>query len=321
MIELSVHLITYNNEKHIEDTLQSILMQKVDFTYEIVVGDDCSTDRTLNIVNLFTLKHPDIFNVQKNEKQLGILKNYKATLDRCKGIYVFDIAGDDLLKTDDALQRMVNELRNDSSLGFVDSGFDSLNENNNNIMLFKNQKIINSLEEDYKKDGLLGKITPIGICYNKAQLYKHVNFNTYLKMDLTIDDYPIFVDLIMNTGFARIKESLHVYRVHDNSYSHEKSFENHIFLKNQMMDLFNYFSKKYHFSKNISVEYFNNHYKELLFLAGYFEKKELGKEMYQKIKSKSIKDFIHFYASQNPFFRKLISYSRKKTNSSLKRNH
>lgn len=321
MIELSVHLITYNNEKHIEDTLQSILMQKVDFTYEIVVGDDCSTDRTLNIINTYAIKQPHVFNVQKNDKQLGILRNYKSTIDRCKGAYVFDIAGDDLLKTDDALQKMVNELRNDSSLGFVDSGFDSLYENNNSLTLFKNQKIINASKKEYKKDGLLGKITPIGICYNKAQLYKYVDFDTYLKMNLTIEDYPILVDLIMNTRFARIKESLHVYRVHDNSYSHEKSFENHIFLKNQMKNLFNYFSKKYHFSKNISEEYFNKHYKELLFLAGYFEKNEFGKEIYLKIKSKSIRDRIHYFASQNSLFRKLITYSRKKINSFLKRNH
>ena len=96
MVLLSVHLITFNNEKYIEETLQSIIKQKVDFNYEIVVGDDCSTDGTLEIINNYAAKYPNLFKVLKNEKQLGILENFKSTLDRCDGIYIFDIAGDDM---------------------------------------------------------------------------------------------------------------------------------------------------------------------------------------------------------------------------------
>ena len=311
MIDLSIHLITYNNEKHIEETLQSILKQNINFTYEIVVGDDCSTDKTLNIINTFASKQPDIFNVLKNEKQLGILENFKTTLDRCRGTYVFDIAGDDLLKSEDALQKMVTVLQNDTNLGFVDSGFDSFDENDNNLTSFKNQKIINATKDDYKNAVLLGKVSPIGLCYNKDLLYKYVDFDRYLKMNLTIEDYPILVDMVMQTNFARIKESLHVYRVHDNSHSHLRNFENHFFLKNQMKTLFDYFSNKYHFSQQINDEYNNNHNKELLFFAGYFEKKALGKEMFKKIETKTFNDYVHYWSSQYTLFRKLISFRKK----------
>jgi glycosyltransferase involved in cell wall biosynthesis len=311
MIDLSIHLITYNNEKHIEQTLQSILKQKVDFTYEIVVGDDCSTDNTLNIINTYVSKQPDIFNVLQNKKQLGILENFKATLDRCRGTYVFDIAGDDLLKSEDALQKMVAVLQNDTNLGFVDSGFDSFDENDNSLTSFKNHKIINATNEDYKNAVLLGKVSPIGLCYNKDLLYKYVDFDRYLKMNLTIEDYPILVDMVMQTNFARIKESLHVYRVHDNSHSHQRNFENHLFLKNQMKTLFDYFSNEYNFSKHINELYSQNHNKELLFLAGYFEKKVLGKEMFKKISPKTFSDYVHYCASQSYLVRKLISLRKK----------
>src|SRR5690606_20748885 len=136
MVELSVHLITYNNEKHIEETLQSILKQKVDFNYEIVVGDDCSTDDTLNIINKYQLAHPNLFNIKKNDKQLGILGNFKATLDRCNGLYIFDIAGDDLLTHEHALQKMVDILKEKNNLGFVDSGVALLDEKKNRVKLF-----------------------------------------------------------------------------------------------------------------------------------------------------------------------------------------
>jgi len=311
MIDLSVHLITYNNEAHIEDTITSILQQNVNFNYEIVVGDDCSTDRTLDIINHYASKNPSLFKIKKNDTQLGILRNFKTTLDRCNGNYIFDIAGDDVLKGDSALQKMVNILKNDSSLGYVDSGYDRLEDHNNSISHFKNKDSITAKELEYKSNVLLGKITPIGTCYNKAHLYKHVDFETYLEMNINIEDYPILVDLIMNTNVARIDESLHIYRIHENSYSHSKQLKNNLYQKNQMKQLFDFFSNKYSFHQDLINTYKNNHLKEILFLAGYFEDKELGKDIYPQLNSKTLVDTIHYLASQSSFFRKLISLKKR----------
>ncbi len=311
MIDLSIHLITFNNEKHIEETLQSIFKQKVDFTYEIVVGDDCSTDDTLSIINAYASKNPDIFKIKKNERQLGILANFKTTLDRCSGKYVFDIAGDDLLKTDDALQKMVSVLQNDSSLGFVYSGFDRYDEFNNKITPFKDENVFSISKEEFKKAVIYGEANPITLCYGKAHLYKYVDFDSYLKMGITIEDHPIFVDLVMQTNFKRIPEALHIYRVHDKSHSHQQDFNELVFQKKQLKKMFDYFSNKYDFSKEFGEEHLRNHHRELLFLAGYFNNKALGKEVYPKIESKTIKDHIHYYASQYYWIRKLISIRKK----------
>ncbi len=311
MIDLSVHLITYNNEKHIEDTLQSILMQKVDFTFEIVVGDDCSTDKTLDIITTYTLAHPKIFKITKNDTQLGILGNFKATLDNCSGTYVFDIAGDDMLKTDDALQKMVTALQSNPNSCFVYSGFDRLDDNSLNIESFKNKKIIYDSKEAFKKQVLLGKVNPMPLCYKRTCLYKYVDFKNYLKMGLTIEDYPIFVDLIMQTNFAVIKESLHIYRVHSNSFTHQKSLKKHLLFKTEIKKIFFFFSEKYNFSQQFIDEYTINHNKEILFLAGYFKNKELGKQIFSKINQKSLKDYIHYFASQQHWVRHLIAFRKR----------
>jgi len=304
MVELSVHLITYNNEKHIKETLDSILNQKVDFNYEIVVGDDCSSDNTLNIIYAYKEQYPDLFNVLKNNTQLGILKNFKATLDRCSGKYIFDIAGDDLLKGTNALQTMVDTLKTDDGLGFVDSGFDLLFEGKNKTEPFNNKHLINVPKNDYKDNLLLGKITPIGICFNKSHLYKYVDFETYINMGITIEDYPILVDLAMSTNFEIIEKSLHVYRVHESSISHQKNFEKQTFLLNQMKMLFEYFEKKYNYHEALSSIFYNNHYKQLLYYAAYFEKKETGKLAFNNVETKNLKDYIYYLASQNNFFKK-----------------
>ena len=311
MILLSVHLITYNNEHHIEETLQSILKQNVDFDYEIVVGDDCSTDGTLNIIETYAAKHPNMFNIKKNSEQLGILKNFKTTFDRCSGTFVFDIAGDDMLKTTDALQKMVNVLKGNHNLGFVDTGFDRYHEDTKTITIFNNESIICGTKEVYKETVLLGNIAPIGHCYRKDALLKYVDFETYINMDITIEDYPILVDMVMNTEFERINEPLIIYRSHDTSYSHQKDLNTLVFQKLQMKKLFDYFAKKYVFPNEIRRSYLSSHNKNLLFYAGYFSNKKLGKEVYKVIKSKSLKDRIHYLASQYPTIRKLVSLRKK----------
>ena len=59
-IMVSVHVLAYNHEKTIARALNSILSQKTQYKYEIVIGEDASTDRTADIVRGFANKYPDI---------------------------------------------------------------------------------------------------------------------------------------------------------------------------------------------------------------------------------------------------------------------
>ena len=307
MIELSVHLITYNSSAYIKETLDSILKQDVNFKYEIVVGDDNSSDNTLSIINQYASRYPNIFHIKKNDVQLGILKNFKSTLDRCKGNYVFDIAGDDILKSKFALQKMVDVLRSDKRLGFVDSGFDSFFEDKNKTAYFSNKANITCTVDKYRESIFSGRVAPIGICFNRELLYKHVDFDTYSKMNITIEDYPILVDLTQNTAFARIEESLHIYRVHDSSFSHQKSFKDQYFLLNQMKRLFDFFSEKYNFETTLIENYNKAYLKRGLYFTAFYEEKSLGKEFFSKLEDKSWRDYVHFLISQNKIARKLAS--------------
>lgn len=98
IMKLSVLLVTYNQEMFISDTLESILMQDCNFKYNIVVADDKSQDRTLDIIKEFDEKYPDIeFIYLNDDENLGITKNYKRGFkEACKSEYVAVIEGDDL---------------------------------------------------------------------------------------------------------------------------------------------------------------------------------------------------------------------------------
>ena len=115
-MKLSVFVVTYNQEQYIRQCLDSIVMQKVNFDYEIIVGDDCSTDGTGAICDEFAdrvksqksrVKRFEVFHHSKN---LGLLKNWEFVMNKCQGEYIALIEGDDYWIDENKLQRQVDWL-------------------------------------------------------------------------------------------------------------------------------------------------------------------------------------------------------------------
>ncbi|MDE6760093.1 MAG: glycosyltransferase family 2 protein [Lachnospiraceae bacterium] len=112
MIAVSVLITTYNLEQYIEKTLNSVLCQKTDFEYEILVGDDGSTDATLDIVekvrnrshiNIEIYKMPRDYNKKYNPIYRAS-RNRLNLLKYAKGEFVTFLDGDDLYVSDVFLQ-------------------------------------------------------------------------------------------------------------------------------------------------------------------------------------------------------------------------
>jgi len=111
-IVVSVCMVTYNHEKYIAQAIDSILMQVVDFKYEIVIGEDCSTDNTRKIIMDYAAKYPDKFKLLLHEKNIGMMPNVKATLKACSGKYIASLEGDDYWTDPEKLQIQITEMNN-----------------------------------------------------------------------------------------------------------------------------------------------------------------------------------------------------------------
>ncbi|GAW66657.1 glycosyl transferase family protein [Geoanaerobacter pelophilus] len=109
-MKLSVLIITYNHEKFIAQALDSVLMQTVNFDYEIVIGEDCSTDGTRDIVLAYLDAHPDKIRLLLPEKNLGMHRNFVETYRACRGEYLALLDGDDYWSSRDKLQQQVDFL-------------------------------------------------------------------------------------------------------------------------------------------------------------------------------------------------------------------
>lgn len=93
--KVSVCVITYNHASYIAECLQSLVDQKVNFDFEIIVGEDCSTDGTRVIVETFAQKYPNLIRPILHERNVGGVANYLRVHAEAAGEYVAHVDGDD----------------------------------------------------------------------------------------------------------------------------------------------------------------------------------------------------------------------------------
>lgn len=109
-MKASISIITYNHEKFIGQALDSVLMQDVNFEYEIVIGEDCSTDNTRKILLEYQDKHPAKIHLLLPEKNQGLIRNFVQTYKTCRGEYIATLDGDDYWTSPKKLQSQVDFL-------------------------------------------------------------------------------------------------------------------------------------------------------------------------------------------------------------------
>lgn len=109
-MKLSVMMITYNHERYIRQALDSVLMQDVDFPYEIVIGEDNSTDSTRAILLEYAGRHPDKIRLLLHDENVGVIRNFFGTMEACRGEYVALLEGDDYWTSPRKLRTQVDFL-------------------------------------------------------------------------------------------------------------------------------------------------------------------------------------------------------------------
>ncbi len=107
---VSVFMITYNHEKYIAKAIESVLMQKTDFGYEIVIGEDFSTDRTREIVSEYSKRFAALIKPIFQKRNVGAKKNSDSVRAACTGKYVALLEGDDYWTDPFKLQKQVDFL-------------------------------------------------------------------------------------------------------------------------------------------------------------------------------------------------------------------
>lgn len=266
-ILVSICCQTYNHVNYIEECLNGFLMQKTNFKFEILLRDDASFDGTTNIVKEYSNKYPDIINpliYTENQFKKGVsplLDNIK----RAKGKYVAICEGDDYWTDPEKLQKQIDILENDESIGLVHTNYLIYNQST--------KKIVDNCKDENK--------IPIGNIYNELLKSNFIaTLTTVVRMSLIdqamkqlktqipswrIGDYPLWLFISANHKVTYLPIFTATYRVLSESASNSKSKLKKISFYLRVLKI------QLYFNKNIKSIKFKILYVYLIFLFSSFK--------------------------------------------------
>lgn len=217
-IKVSVRLMTYNHEKFIAECLDSIYSQELNFNIEIVVGDDFSTDETLQVVKQYgdtekiSLKildrtRGDDYDLKR--KKYGRLYNFSNIVENCMGEYVALIDGDDFWTDSKKLKKQVGFLEDNLKFSACFSNAIVVDEQSNYLEDYKlYKKKVFDLEHTIKGSGSL---------YPTAGLLFRNFINPFPKFfnEGRAGDRALAMLLAMQGPIGLIDEKMCAYRKHE----------------------------------------------------------------------------------------------------------
>lgn len=239
-ILFSVLVITYNQEQFLPQTLDSILHQEHNYKYEIVIGDDCSSDNTREIIRQYVNSYPDIIRPIFNEKNLGVIENYFNVLKNCTGKYIMECAGDDWwFKNKVKTQINYMEYHNDIAMcyGNIKPWYQDKQ---------KFGKITGGSKETFD-DLMLGNTIPaVTVCFRRQNALDYLSSEVKpLEKSWLMEDIPMWLFFSYNYKIKYINKVFAYYRMQSESLSHSKNTEKQNKFEKSCFEIREYYAKKY----------------------------------------------------------------------------
>lgn len=258
-IKVSISCITYNHEKYIEHAIQSFLMQKTDFKYEILIHDDASTDSTADIIKKYQQKYPDIIKPilqSENQYSRGVKHiSYTYNFNRAKGKYIALCEGDDYWTDKYKLQKQVDYMESDSECTLCTHSVKRVDtESGNDIGLIRPSRVNRELDI---REFILGGGMFIGT--NSILFPKKIidDLPTWF-FDAHAGDYPLQIFLANHGKAYYIDETMSAYRVNVQGswtnrvyFSYEQRIE-HFKRVAKMLDEINEYTE-YKYNKEVGI--------------------------------------------------------------------
>lgn len=223
-------MVTYNHVNFIAQAIESVLMQETNFEYELVIGEDYSTDGTREIVKSYAEKYPDKIRTLLHPHNLGSgikgVKNGRlnliATLKACKGEYIAFLEGDDYWTNPLKLQKQVEFLEKHSD--YVGSFHDT------ELLYEEGQPIKTGILKDWKEQldvSLEDIVSPVTPFHTSSFVVKHKVIEKLPKQFVRFQsgDWTFYIISAAQGQFRRIPEYMSSCRRHKGGITRTKSHQ------------------------------------------------------------------------------------------------
>jgi len=165
-IKVTVPMLTYNHRNFVHRAIESVLCQKTNFHFELVIGDDASQDGTQEVLQSYASKYPDIIYLVLHKKNVGIAQNIQSIRPFYRGRYISSLEGDDYWIDPNKLQRQVDFLERNPQYSGIAAKVQLIDEIGNPLSQTVNSKLyytgdIFTLKqfEEYKMAGQINTMT------------------------------------------------------------------------------------------------------------------------------------------------------------------
>lgn len=256
-IMVSINCITYNQEKYISDAIESFLMQKTHFKYEILIHDDASSDDTVNIIKKYEEQYPDIIKPvyeKENQYSKGI-KVLSENSGRARGKYIAICEGDDFWNDPYKLQKQADYLEAHPECSLCVHAAYTVNSHNKRLRYKVRPRRSNgivSIEETIYGGG--------GVFATNSMMYPNKLHGTFpyfcdIAEKVGVDDYPLNIYLALKGTIYYMDEYMSTYRVGiPGSWSVvNAAYEKHLNITNCMMDMLEELNQYTNFKYNTII--------------------------------------------------------------------
>lgn len=211
---VSICCITYNQEKYIAEALEGFLMQKTDFNYEIIIGDDCSTDGTGNIIKDYCERYPGKIQLLTKDANEGALKNILRTLNKATGKYIAMCDGDDYWTDPKKIQMQVDFMENHPD-SLICCHYSRVIDENGDLVYQNNAPV--RMEFTYE-DVLIGRKDETRVCtmmMRNSYHLKHISSQDWFYQVYSADTFfKLYVLEHQKGKIYVLPEIMAVYRLH-----------------------------------------------------------------------------------------------------------
>lgn len=219
-LKLSVIVPVYNLQDYIAECLDSLIQQEVAFDYEIVVANDCSTDKSLSIVQAYKAKHPALVKLINNRTNQRLAKNMQLLLEHAKGDYIAYMDGDDMALPG-KLQAQVSHLDTNPNCGMVYHEAAIFDSDTNKNLGFYSKDYYN--RPYIPEKATIEHIVKYGSFFQASTLmfrrHKHLNKVVDERCKIILDHpFQVLNAGYLNSSIESVKGVLGRYRIHANSF-------------------------------------------------------------------------------------------------------
>lgn len=305
---VSVKMITYNHTPYIAQAIEGVLQQRVNFLIELVIGEDCSTDGTREIVLEYQKKYPDIIRIITSDKNVGARKNGYRTTKACRGKYIAFCEGDDYWHHPDKLQKEADYLESHVECGLVYSSYDVYHVRAKKLIgdfiKYRKWEMPKSLSISDIVEGKDGKGVGILTCtvmVRQALYAQIIESDPYIHQSdhFLMGDTQIWAEIATMGQVQYLPESLATHNILDESMTRSKDIKKVLRFSISRAELGVYLCNKYDLSPGIRNMHEASWCDSSLRLAFHSRNGELADAVRRKKKTFTWKEWLRYYGAKN----------------------